>query len=281
MAGSQISTSVTIINSLLGFQAVSLTNMDTSAQSLIAAGSKVEIASAFFTFASNETPNATSWTAVTTGNTAYITLTPAGSAGSQTVTAEYTDTAPTWSTSKQGWYASAASTTRYVGGVTKTSATQYDDAFILGGGQERLRFEENLLVGGALTVSGAISATASTFAGNVGVTGTLTASTAIEGYRVSGRWFTHEDTVSSVPLPSDTSWTTVDSVIGTNAIGLACAYQSSQQYFQMFAFSRGGVTEVMKHGGGQDCFRINGTALEGRAATSSGSFYARYIVFNA
>ena len=58
MAGAQISTSVSIINSLLGFQAISLTNMDTSAQSLIAAGSKVEIGSAFFTFGGNETPQA-------------------------------------------------------------------------------------------------------------------------------------------------------------------------------------------------------------------------------
>ena len=108
MAGSQISTSVTIINSLLGYQAVSLTNMTTSAESLIAAGSKVEIASAFFTFSGDETPNASSWTACGAGNTCYITVIPAGTAGSQTVTAEYTDTAPIWSTSKQGWYASAA-----------------------------------------------------------------------------------------------------------------------------------------------------------------------------
>ncbi len=131
MSGTQIATSVTIIDSLFGFQAISLTNMTTSAQSLIAAGSKVEIAGSYFTFGSNETPNATSYTTVTTGNTAYISLLPAGTAGSQTVTAEYAETAPTWSTSKQGWYASAASTTRYIAGVTKTSETQFDDAFIL------------------------------------------------------------------------------------------------------------------------------------------------------
>ena len=134
--GTQIATSVTIISSLLGYQAISLTNFTTSAQSLIAAGSKVEIASAFFNFPTNETPNATSWTLVATAATAYYALTPAGSAGVQTVSASYTATAPVWSTSKQGWYASAASLTRYVAGVTKTSATQYDDAFILANNQE-------------------------------------------------------------------------------------------------------------------------------------------------
>ena len=141
MSGTQIATSVTIIDSLFGFQAISLTNMTTSAQSLIAAGSKVEIAGSYFTFGSNETPNATSYTTVTTGNTAYISLLPAGTAGSQTVTAEYAETAPTWSTSKQGWYASAASTTRYIAGVTKTSETQFDDAFILEARQVRNKFD--------------------------------------------------------------------------------------------------------------------------------------------
>ena len=155
MAGSQIGTSVTIISSLLGYQAISLTNFATSAQSLIAAGSKVEIAGAFFNFPGNETPNASSWTAVGTGNTAYIAVIPAGTAGTQTVTAEYSDTAPTWITSKQGWYASAASLTRYVAGVTKTSPTQYDDAFIVHGEQELSAvnrwFPQDITINGLIT----------------------------------------------------------------------------------------------------------------------------------
>lgn len=120
---------MTIISSLLGYQALSLTNLTTSAESQIAAGSKVEIASAFFTFASDEQPSG--WSSITTAATAYITLTPSGTAGSQIVSAAYTETAPEWSDSKQGWYASAASSTRYVGKVTKTSATQYDNKRIL------------------------------------------------------------------------------------------------------------------------------------------------------
>ena len=136
MAFDQIATSVTIISTgLKGYQASSFTNFTTSAQSLIASGSAVEIANACFLADANVTPNASSWTAITTANTAYITLTPSGTAGSQILSARYTDTAPVWSTRKQGWYTSAASTIRHIGGVTKTSATQYNDAFILGDAQ--------------------------------------------------------------------------------------------------------------------------------------------------
>ncbi len=120
----QISTSVSIINSLLGFQAISLTNFTTSALSNIAAGSKCEIGSAFFNFSSECTPNASSWTAITTATTAYLALTPSGTAGSQIVSASWTATVPVWSTSKQGYYASAASAVRVVGSVYKNSATQ-------------------------------------------------------------------------------------------------------------------------------------------------------------
>ena len=283
MAFSQIATSVSIISSgLKGYQAISLTNFATSAESLIASGGAVEIANAFFLADSDVTPNASSWTAVGTGNTAYIALTPAGSAGVQTVSATYTATAPEWSTSKQGWYASAASVIRYIGGVTKGSATKYDDAFMLQADQGNTRYQgditvDDLTVRDDLTVTDDVSV-----GGNVGVTGVLSAGTAIESQgRMVGTWFTHQDTVTSVTLTSDVAWTTVDSVIGTNAIGLAVAHSSPAGYYQMFAFSRGGVTVAMKHGGGQDCFQINGTALEGRRAASAVAMYARYIVFDA
>ena len=137
MANAQISTSLTIVSSLLGFQAISLTEFATSAQSLIAAGSKIEIGGAYFTFSGNETPNASSWTAIGTGNVAYITLTPSGSAGSQVLTAAYSGTAPVWSTTKQGWYATAASIVRYVGGVYKGGGASYCQAFLLDGRQQQ------------------------------------------------------------------------------------------------------------------------------------------------
>ena len=131
MAGSQIATSVTILNSLKGFQAISLTEYDTSAAAAIASGSVVEIAGAYFTFAGDETINASSWTAVTTGTTAYIELTPAGTAGSQVVTAAYSSTAPTWRDDLQGWYASAASNSRAIGSVYKAEATNYARKYII------------------------------------------------------------------------------------------------------------------------------------------------------
>jgi len=131
MSGSQIQTSVTILNSLLGFQAISLTNFDSSAESVIAAGSKIEIAGAFFTFDSDETPQASTWTAISTGSTAYITCTPSGTAGSQIVTVKYTESYPIWRDSLQGYYASAASSTRFVAGVVKTGTSSYESAHVL------------------------------------------------------------------------------------------------------------------------------------------------------
>ena len=114
MAGAQVPSSVTILNSLKSFQAISLTEFATSALSQIAAGSVVEIAGAFFNFPADETINASTWTSIASGNTAYIVLVPAGAAGSQTVTAEFTATAPVWRDDNQGWYASAASVSRVI-----------------------------------------------------------------------------------------------------------------------------------------------------------------------
>ena len=134
MAGSQISTSVTIINSLLGFQAISLSNMDARTAPDIKAGSKAEIASAFFTFASDETPQATTWAAINKSNTAFLTLTPSGTAGSQTVIARWSADYPIWSDSKQGWYdATATSIIRYIAGCHKSTGGDYDAKFILSG----------------------------------------------------------------------------------------------------------------------------------------------------
>ena len=131
MAFSQIATSVSILSSgLKGYNAISLTNFVASAQSLIASGSAVEVANAFFLADANITPNASSWTAVTTANTAYITLTPSGSSGSQILTAMYSETVPIWSDSKQGFYQSAGSLVRYIGSVNKTGTSSYEWAVI-------------------------------------------------------------------------------------------------------------------------------------------------------
>lgn len=139
MATQQVSTGITAIESQrLGYQAISLSEMTTSAATVIEAGSKVEIASALFNVTSDETPNATSWTAITTANTAYLTLTPSGTAGSQIFSAAWEQDTPVWVGSKAGYYASAASTVRYVGGCYKAGATSYQKKFILDPAQRRL-----------------------------------------------------------------------------------------------------------------------------------------------
>lgn len=133
MAGSQIPSSVTILNSLKGYQALSLTEFSTSALSQIAAGSVVEIGGAFFNFPADEVINASTWGSIVSGNTAYIALVPAGTAGSQTVTAEFVSTDPVWRDDSQGWYASAASTTRVIASVYKLNATSQIEKLIFNG----------------------------------------------------------------------------------------------------------------------------------------------------
>lgn len=114
--------------------ALSLTEYNTSAAAAIAAGSKVEIAGAFFQFPSDETP--TGWSAIVTATTAYIALTASGTAGSQVVNAGYVSTAPTWRDDLQGWYASAASSVRIVASVYKAEATSYYPKYVLARYQE-------------------------------------------------------------------------------------------------------------------------------------------------
>jgi hypothetical protein len=135
MAGAQIATSVTILNNLKGFQALSLTNFSASSASSIAAGSIVEIAGAMFQFPSDETINASSWTAITTATNAYVALTPSGTAGSQIVTASYIAGPPAWNVANQGWYATALSNVRVVASVYKNGPTSYTEKGVIYGGQ--------------------------------------------------------------------------------------------------------------------------------------------------
>jgi hypothetical protein len=128
--GTQIATSVTILNSLLGFQGISLTNYTTSSLSSISQGSKLECAGAFFKWDSNELPNASSWTAIGIATTCYLQCSPSGTAGSQIISASWTSTAPTWSPTKQGWYASAESNIRVIGSAYKVSATQQEAKYL-------------------------------------------------------------------------------------------------------------------------------------------------------
>jgi hypothetical protein len=157
MAFNQIATSVTIINSgLIGYQGISLTDFSATTVSYIAAGSGIEIAGAFFKAGTDIVPEASSWTAITTATTAYLALTPSGTAGSQILTAAWVSSGSIiWSDSKQGWY-NSGETARLVVTAYKGSATQYLQKRILKNeqGSSSIYNYENLPIGTILMFDG-------------------------------------------------------------------------------------------------------------------------------
>jgi hypothetical protein len=86
---------LTLDKTFKGQHQVSLTNYNTTAESQVAAGSVIEIGGALYKFDSNE-----SITGTPSDGTVYIMAVPSG----DSVTCAYTNTEPTWSDSKQGWY---------------------------------------------------------------------------------------------------------------------------------------------------------------------------------
>ena len=129
MAGSKIndfaigdsniqSVMLTLDKTFKGLHHVSLTNYDNTSESQIAAGSVVENNGALYQFTSNE-----SITGTPSDGTVYIRLVPSG----DTITAEYTNTAPTWSDSKQGWYGTGGDANkRYLNFIlTKTGSVWF------------------------------------------------------------------------------------------------------------------------------------------------------------
>lgn len=122
MAGSQVEVAINQIEKQrLGYQAISLTNFDNDLEPQIAAGSKVEIGGALFEFTAPE--SITGWAGIGASNNVYIKLVVAGTA----VTAEFTTAAPTWSTSKQGWYVGLD---RYIGGLYKDAGGNYTAKYL-------------------------------------------------------------------------------------------------------------------------------------------------------
>ncbi len=123
MAGSQIEVSQTQLESQrYGYHSISLTNLGSTAEPQIAAGSKVEIGGALFNFAAPE--SITGWGGIGNDSVVWINLVVAGAA----VTAVFTTTAPTWSTSKQGWYSGLD---RYVAGLYKDGSALYAGKHLL------------------------------------------------------------------------------------------------------------------------------------------------------
>jgi hypothetical protein len=100
-----------------GYQAVSLTNFTSDTlEPQIAAGSRLEIGGALFVAAGNE--SITGWGGISVSSDVYIKLTVSGASA----TASFTTTAPTWSTSKQGFYDGSD---RYIGGLYKDGSGNY------------------------------------------------------------------------------------------------------------------------------------------------------------
>jgi hypothetical protein len=130
MAGSKINTYSQADTDILALQLtedagffgkyqVSLTNYDNTAAPAIAAGSVIEVNGALFKFSSNETI-----TGSPSDGTVYIMINPS----TTTCTAEYTNTAPTWSDSKQGWYGTSTyANYRYLHFMITKSGTSYSN----------------------------------------------------------------------------------------------------------------------------------------------------------
>ncbi len=105
-----------------GFSRISLTNFATTAASVIGTGSVFELAGSIY----NNTTETSITLATGTASASvavYIMAIPA--AGGTTCTFQLDSTAPTWIDAKQGFYASAASTTRALGGMAIGTAATY------------------------------------------------------------------------------------------------------------------------------------------------------------
>ena len=105
-----------------GFQRVSLTEFATTAASLIGTGSVFELAGSIYSCSGAEVVSLAAATA-SADVSVYIVAIP--SAGGTTCTFTLDDAAPTYVDAKQGFYASAASTSRYLGGAYIGTATTY------------------------------------------------------------------------------------------------------------------------------------------------------------
>ena len=109
-----------------GFMQVSLTNFATTAASLIGTGSIFELAGSIYSC----TETAISLAAGTISAAVAVYYVAIPSAGGTTCTFTMDSVAPTWVDAKQGFYASAASTSRYLGGAYIGTAATYYNKFI-------------------------------------------------------------------------------------------------------------------------------------------------------
>jgi len=144
---------LTLDKTFKGQHQVSLTNYDTTAESQVAAGSVIEIGGALYKFDSNE-----SITGTPSDGTVYIMAVPSG----DSVTCAYTNTAPTWSDSKQGWYGTGATANnRYLEFVLIKTASAWQKIIMTNafGGQTHIK--SYVVASGLSPASSKLTATSS------------------------------------------------------------------------------------------------------------------------
>ncbi len=112
----------------IGFQAVSLTHYDDTAEPAIASGSVVEIGGGLYLAAGNQPISG--WGAIAANSDAWIKLTVSG----LNVSASFTTTPPSWDTAKQGWYSGAE---RYLFVLRKDASGNYTQKALLAPAPER------------------------------------------------------------------------------------------------------------------------------------------------
>jgi len=100
----------------IGYHGVSLTEFSSDTEPKIAAGSKIEVNGALFKFDSDETIDDSG----VANGVCYVRLLPVG----DSITAEFTNDAPTWDDEKQGWY-EAATNNRYLNFIMTKSDGDY------------------------------------------------------------------------------------------------------------------------------------------------------------
>ena len=110
-----------------GFMRVSLTEFATTAASLIGTGSVFELTGSIYSCSDAVAISLATGTASADVAVYYVAI---PSAGGTTCTFTMDDTAPTWVDAKQGFYASAASVSRYLGGAYIGTAATYYTKFI-------------------------------------------------------------------------------------------------------------------------------------------------------
>lgn len=171
-----------------GFARVSLTNFSGTAASAVGTGGVFECAGSIY---NNTTETAISLATATASASVLVYVYAIPAAGGTTCTFELDSGAPVYVDSKQGWYASAASVTRVLGGMfIGTAATYYakwlyyqTDIGLKGiyqSGESRIGINkarplQNLDVEGTMAVSGA-----ATMGTTLDVTGVLSADGGLE-----------------------------------------------------------------------------------------------------